>query len=289
MKVNIYTCRKIMPTWKCSAPEYIRAVENGAQTFMYRFRVLETPHDILTVAKGLDQDSLRRALVEYSLIDDEYKSFLTDLFTYILDAHGRYFNKKYTAQQYVSSLIHQFVNIPIAESGSEAEQTCILNPVEILMKNGKLILRWSVELASMMDFELEEASVVETASEAASAPAPVEMAVPTQTVAEPVIETVATAASSEAPTSSVETDVMIELEDVDSSPESNEIMPIRSGHHSMSDKQVRDRQRVEEARLRAKLAAVRAERALERYIEKYGTYEMDDSSYDGETTDYDSE
>ncbi len=251
---------------------------------MYRFRVAETPHDILTVAKGLDQDSLRRALVEYSLIDDEYKSYLTDFFSYILDSYGRYFNKKYTAQQYVSSLLHQFVNIPIAEGGSAAEQTCVLNPVELLMKNGKLILRWSVELASMMDFELEEASV----EAAPAAPVPVEASA---AVAPPaaVKETVAAKTPAQAPTSSVETDTMIELEDVDSSPESNEIMPIRSGHHSMSDKQVRDRQRVEEARLRAKLAAVRAERALERYIEKYGNYETDDSSYDGETTDYDSE
>jgi hypothetical protein len=280
--------QKIMPSWKCSAPEYIRAVENGAQTFMYRFRIAETPHDILTVTKGLDQDSLRRALVEYSLIDDEYKSFLTDFFTYILDSYGRYFNKKYTAQQYVSSLLHQFVNIPIAEGGSAVEQTCVLNPVELLMKNGKLILRWSVDLASMMDFELEEASVVEAASEPAmAAPAPVGVAV--QAAAISVIETTPVTTSAKAPTNSVESDVMIELEDVDSSPESNEIMPIRSGHHSMSDKQVRDRQRVEEARLRAKLAAVRAERALERYIEKYGTYETDDSSYDGETTDDDSE
>ncbi len=138
----------------------------------------------------------------------------------------------------------------------------------------------------MMDFELEEASV--EAAPAAPASVPVEeltAVAPTASVIEAAIAKTPT----EPPTSSVETDTMIELEDVDSSPESNEIMPIRSGHHSMSDKQVRDRQRVEEARLRAKLAAVRAERALERYIEKYGTYETDDSSYDGETTDYDSE
>jgi hypothetical protein len=120
--------------------------------------------------------------------------------------------------------------------------------------------------------------------------------VPAPSASSALATTTATAATKNVATpgvqsvnSSVETDTLIELEDVDSSPESNEIMPIRSGHHSISDKQIRDRQRVEEARLRAKLASVRAERALERYIEKYGTYETDDSSYDGETTDDDSE
>jgi hypothetical protein len=256
-----------MTVWKCANPEYLRTVEGGAQIFMYRFRITNRPHDILTVSRGMDQKSLQKALLEYSLIDDEYKNYLVDFFNYLLSSqHSRHFNKKYTAEQYVKFLIHNFNNLPIVEGDATTEYTCTLNPVELILKSGKLYLNWSVELANMIDFQLEETSVVAEPPAAAASP-------------------------------HTNTDIL-EVDDVadsieDGNEATNEIIAIRSGHsggQTMSDKQIRERQRVEEVRLRAKLAAVRAERALERYIQKYGDYESDMTSDDEQTeTEFDSE
>jgi hypothetical protein len=73
---------------------------------------------------------------------------------------------------------------------------------------------------------------------------------------------------------------LIELDDIESDKddEATEVsMPLRSG---LTDRQIRERQRVEEARLRAKLAAFRAQRAMDRYIQKYGDLT------DSDATDY---
>ena len=254
-----------MPTWKCATPEYLRSVENGTQVFIYRFRITETPHDILTVSKGMTQESLRKSLINGSLADHEYSNYLTDFFKYLLATHNRLFNNKYTPEQYVKHIIHNFQNLPIVDADNDIEHTCTLNPVELILKNGKIYMNWSVELANMIDFQLEENSV--KVEEAAVVP-PATMNVD-----------------------------ILEVDDVDEGgvddDDANEIIAIRSGQsggQAMSDKQNRDRQRVEEARLRAKLAAVRAERALERYIQKYGDYESDTTSADEMTeTDFDSE
>ena len=232
-----------MPTWKCATPEYLRSVENGTQVFIYRFCITETPHDILTVSKGMTQESLRKSLINGSLADHEYSNYLTDFFKYLLATHNRLFNNKYTPEQYVKHIIHNFQNLPIVDADNDIEHTCTLNPVELILKNGKIYMNWSVELANMIDFHILEVDDVDEG-------------------------------------------------DVDDD-DANEIIAIRSGQsggQAMSDKQNRDRQRVEEARLRAKLAAVRAERALERYIQKYGDYESDTTSADEMTeTDFDSE
>jgi hypothetical protein len=280
-----------MPPWKCANPEYLRTVENGVQIFMYRFRITNRPHDILTVSRGMDQTSLQKALLEHSLTDDEYKSYLIDFFNYLLSSqHSRFFNKKYTAEQYGKFIIHNFNNLPIVDGDATTEHTCTLNPVELVLKSGKIYLNWSVELASMIDFQLEE-----------------EQRVAAQHVEEQRVEELSPAAvtGGKAATNGGASGIpvtalhpgsdILEVDDVAAADDAdNEIIAIRSGHsggsQAMSDKQNRDRQRVEEARLRAKLASVRAERALERYIQKYGDYETDMTSDDEQTeTEFDSE
>ena len=263
-----------MSVWRCANPEYIRTIENGTQVFLYRFRITEAPYDILTVSKGMSQESLTKALLQFSLTDDEYKTYLTDFFQYILGAHSRLFNKKYTPQQYVKSLIHQFNNLPIVDGDPTMEHTCSLKPVELVLKNGRLFLKWSVELANMVDFNLEEDVVAEVS------PAPQSISF------EGVSKT--PAFSFDGANKGIEGE-LLEVDDVDDVSEEEDVVafPTRSGqggvtgvaaaaNQTMSDKQFRDRQRIEEARLRAKLAAVRAERAIERYIEKYGDYETDE-------------
>jgi len=240
--------------WKCSPPEYSKiAAENGAQIPVYRFKVQQAPHDIVLYCKELGEQAFRAELAKLLAKDGDYHTHMADFFQYLLTDFAKLFAKKHAPAAYVNALQHQFLAIPEAPgSRSAGEHTVILNPVELVLKNGRFIFVWSTELAAP------------DAEDAVSEVGDISLNLP-------------------------ESDDIIEVEDIEESVDtgSNEIVSIRSGQPDiLSDKQYRDRQRVEEARLRAKLAAVRAERALERYIQKYGDYESELSSDDdGETTD----
>jgi hypothetical protein len=240
----------IVGDWKCAAPEYVRTTENGIQAVTYRFKIKQAPHDVVLYSKDINETTLRTDLSKLLTKDGEYHSYMSDFFQYILTDFAKLFVKKHTPATYVNALNHQFISIPEVSS-PQAEYTIILNPVELVLKNGRFFFIWSTELP-VIDVQIEDD--VEPATEIVSN-------VP-------------------------ESNDIIEVNDIDESIDSSEIIAVRSGQPEiLSDKQHRDRQRVEEARLRAKLAAVRAERALERYIQKYGDYETDMSSDDGETTD----
>jgi hypothetical protein len=235
--------------WKCSTPEYSRVSENGTQVPMYRFKLEQAPHDLVLYCSKISEIEFRTELAKLLAKDGEYHSYMAEFFEYILTAFGKLFVKKHAPAAYVNALQHSFLSIPEIPARQQVEYTVVLNPVELTLKNGRFIFVWSTEL-SMADVE---DAVSEVGDIALNPPE----------------------------------DDIIEVNDIDESVDTgNEIMAVRSGQPEvLSDKQYRDRQRVEEARLRAKLAAVRAERALERYIQKYGDYESELSSDDGETTD----
>lgn len=232
--------------WKCAAPEYTRVPGEtpGQQILCYKFKITHAPHDVVIESAPVHTiDALRRTLIGTTLRSADYANYLIELFTNFLKDHGNLFVKKYTPDKYASSLYHEFIGFP--SDLEEGEHTFILNPVELVIKNGKFIFYWLIEIGGGIDVQLEEESISPNAGTAVES--------------EPLV---------------------LEVDDIDAPLDSNEIISVRSG---LSDKQIRDRQRVEEARLRAKLATVRAERALERYIQKYGDYETEASSADDET------
>lgn len=234
----------IVGPWKCASPEYSRLQDpaTGQQNICYKFKITHAPHDVVIESAPITTvDALRRTLVGTTLKATDYNSYLIDFFSYILTDHGKMFIKKYTPDKYVSSLYHEFIGFP--SDLEEGENTFILNPVELVIKNGKFTFNWLIEIGGVIDVQLEEESI--SPNEVAEA-----------------------------------TPAILEVDDIDAPLESNETISVRFG---LSDKQIRDRQRVEEARLRAKLATVRAERAIERYIQKYGDYETEASSGDEET------
>ncbi len=233
----------IVGPWKCAAPEYTRVPSDipGQQILCYKFKITHAPHDVVIESAPITTvDGLRRTLVSTTLRLNDYNNYLIDFFSNILNEHGKMFTKKYTPDKYVSSLYHEFIGFP--SDLDEGNNTFILNPVELVIKNGKFMFYWLIEIGGVIDVQLEEEEEKPSAIEA-----------------EPLV---------------------LEVDDIDAPLDSNEIISVRSG---VSDKQIRDRQRVEEARLRAKLASVRAERALERYIQKYGDYETEASSGEDET------
>lgn len=244
----LYTFRNmpIVGSWKCATPEYSRTQSDvaGQQILCYKFKITHAPHDVVIESAPITTlDSLRRTLVSNTLRQPDYNNYLIDFFSNILNDHGKMFIKKYTPEKYASSLYHEFIGFP--SDLEEGNHTFILNPVELVIKNGKFMFYWLIEIGGVIDVQLEEEEEKPVTN--------------TMIDAEPLV---------------------LEVDDIDAPFDSNEIISVRSG---VPDKQVRDRQRVEEARLRAKLASVRAERAIDRYIQKYGDYETEASSGEDET------
>lgn len=243
--------------WKCAPPEIKRSTTGPAAT-TYQFKILQAPHDMVVYTKELSAQAVAAAIPPLSARDGEYHSYMTDFFQMFLTDFPKLFAKKHPPAAYVNILSHTFVSFPPPVDPAPAEYTVILNPVEFTIQNGKFIFTWAVELPTVdVQDELVITDVVE----------------PEEPAAPPAI---------------------IELSDVEDADNADKELPIVIGSgiaaagHRMSDRQFRDRQRVEEARLRAKLATVRAERALERYISRYGDYEseeMSSSEDGGETTD----
>ena len=78
-------------------------------------------------------------------------------------------------------------------------------------------------------------------------------------------------------------DLTEELEEISDIPQSDDFLRLTS------DKQLHDRKYIEQARLRAKVAKFKAEKAMARYLEKYG-YDSDVLESDsGEDSDSDSD
>jgi hypothetical protein len=78
-------------------------------------------------------------------------------------------------------------------------------------------------------------------------------------------------------------DLADELEEISDIPQSDDFLRLTS------DKQLHDRKYIEQARLRAKVAKFKAEKAMSRYLEKYG-YDSDILESDsGENSDSDSD
>lgn len=236
--------------WKCAQPEIERAKNSPATT--YRFKILQAPHDMVVYTTELSATAISAATIPLTARSGEYHSYMIDFFQAFLTDFPKLFAKKHPPAAYINVLSHTFTNVVSPPDIVQPEYTVILNPVEFTIQNGKFIFAWSAELPSV-DLHNDSPLAVES-----------------------------TEAERDA--------VVIELSDVEDDENADKEMPIVMGSGiavRMSDRQFRDRQRVEEARLRAKLATVRAERALERYIAKYGDYESDEmtSSEDGETTD----
>lgn len=245
--------------WKLAPVEYAKANDGGNLIPYYRFTVTQVPYDLLTLS-SMTPSALLNALTDTTLKESEYAKYLPDLYATIFANNAKLFTRKYDPAVCAKQSAHVFPDLPPvpAEDGS---YTCILRPTEVRLMNSKFYIVWSVELAAEIEIDvdmplMEEAVVTQAVGAAAPTPA------------------------STAQTAGAQTIDLIELDDIESDKDeatSETSMPLRSG---LTDRQIRERQRVEEARLRAKLAAFRAQRAMDRYIQKYGDLtDSDETEY----------
>jgi hypothetical protein len=259
--------------WKFAPIQYIKkANPDGTQSPGYVFTLTEVPDDLtITVS-----DTATEHIVNH-VKSAENGAYLSQVYAELLKAFSRNFTKSYTPAQCMRLTSH-IIQIDSHNSLDADTYMCTLTPKSITLFGGRFTLQWNAALEPLgIEIALEnDAADVET----------------------PVISSVAPVAASAIPSNSTESpqntpatahaalaSQVIEVEDIESADDADSATPsLRSGPPVPSERQTRDRRRVEEFRLRATLAAVRAERALERYIEKYGEYDIESS--DSATTDY---
>jgi hypothetical protein len=257
--------------WTFAPVEYTKYNDGGNTIPYYRFKVLVAPHDLLTLVSSMVPPSLLSALVDTTLKETEYASYLPDLYKALFANNTKVFTRKYDSVACAKNSAHIFAELPSVTS-EDGSYTCVLRPTEVRLMNSKFYIAWSVELAAEIDIDVD--SVVPLME-------PVKVVgstTPAVAVAPAFTETI--------DQSSTNTIDLIELDDIDSDKDESTTessLPLRSG---LTDRQIRERQRVEEARLRAKLAAFRAQRAMDRYIQKYGDLTDSDAT---EYTDTDAD
>jgi hypothetical protein len=210
--------------------------------------------------------ALLTALVDTTLKEADYATYLPDLYATLFAANAKLFVRKYDPAVCARGTNHIFPELPVVPA-EEGSYTCILSPNEVRLMNSKFYVVWSVELAAEIDIDVDvDVPLMDEVVTADSTPAPVQAPAPA-----PVTQ------------SAVQTIELVELDDIESDKDetgSEASIPLRSG---LTDRQIRERQRVEEARLRAKLAAFRAQRAMDRYIQKYGDLTDSDATEYTET------
>jgi hypothetical protein len=251
-------------TWKLAPVEYLKYDDGGAQIPYYKFKITSAPHDLLTMTGDMTGESLGKALTDTTLKEAEYAAYLPSLYEHLFATNAKLFTRKYDPTACSLRSHHTFSVIP-AVAGETGPYTCILSPKELRLMNSKFYIAWAVELAAELEVDVDDGDIPLMADTIAQTSAVVAPA-PSLHVED-----------------SAETIDLIEIDDVESDKEdtvSESSLPLRPG---LTDRQIRDRQRVEEARLRAKLAAFRAQRAMERYIHKYGDLTDSDATEYTET------
>lgn len=278
-------------SWKFGPIEYTRVQSpDGNIVPMHKFRIIQAPHDLVTLANDLTPEGLETALLQTTLKEPEYATYLATFFHDLLKANVKLFSKSYTSVQCIRSTKHTFKLITKEVDTSAEYYTCILTPVELQLTGGKFVMLWAVEITTIdleiqdkSDNEDEPATVVTdvTAATAAAVAAVAAVITPVNVINEFIPDTITT------PQNTVEPDDnIVNLDDIESADESwatVPVVPLRSG---LPDRQLKDRRRVEEFRLRATLAAVKAKRVLEQYIDKYGDYDLESSDSYETDTDY---
>lgn len=175
------------------------------------------------------------------------ETFIKQLITSFLATASQYFARTYTVDVLLKHLKHTIFS---SENSTEMPCELVVEPHEIIIFQGKFTLQWKLTHSSIMIRipDLEEAPIVDV-------PAPL--------------------------TKNSSTDELIQVDDLEEDLREHPVMSEEdiSRHY--------EKRRVKEARLRAKLAQYKAERAMSRYLDKYGDAPSDSEWSDNSEDDDD--
>lgn len=239
--------------WQISIPTYMRDSTNNSVLPYYVFTVINGP--IYSESPITTSATLTKCLLSALLSPAMFGPYLMNLYSTFLNVHGKRFAKPYTPAQLIKATKH-VVNCEMAEE--ELEWTLRVKQIEV--KNGAFYLIWSAE-GKALQIQLEEETVAET----------------------PVAQATATEATALTPDNSLEELNVNELPLKEEASTFRLSLPRDTG----SDIQLQERRMVETARIQAKIAHYKAQKAIAMYVQKYG--DLDDLFSDSSDEDLDSD
>lgn len=257
-----------------SKPQYtrVRNTVTGEPEPCYRFIIHGAQELVDTVDRTLystDTEHLTHIL-------RDQLPFLRKLIDEFLRCNSQYFAKQYTNDAILRTLTAQ-VATPALHGTDQAMSVAVFTPSEFTIHNGKIGLIWSVRYESVRIHipALDE-------EEMAPAPASASHVTGTQTQTPASVNQVCSAPQMVLDATEIESVNDIGSDDEDSHIASEIAPDIHTPHSTLSARQY-DKRRLKEARLRARLAQYKVERAMTRYLEKYGD-EGTDSEWSGSSS-----
>lgn len=235
-----------MAEWIISNPAYMRSTSGNTIIPYYSFAVQKHPdYPDRSVATS---DSITSSILNV-VSPAAFGSYLLGMYSNFLNVHGKRFAKPYTPTQLIKITAHA-IETEGCHDSDEYEWT--LEPLRIDVKNGTFCLFWKASahpITIQLGIEEEE---VDVQSNQESVQSIRESAHPAETLEE------------------IGPDALPPVE------ESNLL-------RLTSNTQLRDKKMVEEARIRAKWAQYKAEKAIAKYLQRYGEFDQEllsDSSSD---------
>jgi hypothetical protein len=239
-----------MPVFK--APQYTKVTnpKTGAQEPCYTFNIEFNICDYLSFVAENQKDISLNSLQKCVLENIPWWNGFIEQF---LQASSKYFSKPYTVEQ-----INKITQHTLEGNGSKTFPiNVVLVPNSIKICGGVFTVNWNYNTEPMIDFPDVE-DVKNNSIELTGLPVSKKNS---------IVEGLEELNIDEIPVGNNSTDAALELD---------------------SPAKFYEKQRVKEARLKAKLAVYKAQRTMAQYYEKYGE-DISDSDTDLETSDDDSE
>ncbi len=259
-----------MPSFK--APSYSKKpnASTGALEPCYTFTIISSQEDEKVSFTADDNSEISLKKLQECIIENLgwWKDFVA---SFIL-ASSKYFAKPYTFDTINKIMKHTLSSSNTSENSvTDSPAVVVLYPKDIVFSQNVFTVNWGYDIEKMLISvpDLEEQELQFTVQEQSVQ------------VKNEVLNTNAIPASTESLNNAIQ-----EL-NIDEIPDDKESTDMELNIENPS--RYYDKQRVREARLRAKLALYKAERHMTKYYEKYGSDISDSDSSDYETSDNESD
>ena len=278
----------------------------------YIFNIKETDNEVIFICT---YDSIRNILYESNHQDNDNFNILVDIFNILLKTYKNIFVKEYTGQQIAARCEHVIIETRFDADDVHKSWSCI--PKEVRIRNGKFYIYWAIK-ETPLEFDIQLDSLSDDISNNTHTIHIGNKSIGVTTASnqekqqpESILEGISKEQPQHQHQQQQQQQLVVNREELQHITNNTndvlnefsqnfkelsfdevqplndtEVFKLRSSRSTPAtlERKKRDRQRVEEARLRAKLAVYRAEKAIQRYIARYGNIDDLESS-DGEETE----
>jgi len=248
----------------CSKPSYTKINISGESVPVYSFD-LKSGIEIVATLNIQEQQNLQDIL-KIALAEDQNSNIMNSFVKQFIEVSAKYFAKKYSSDYILRLLTNELASESVKEGAQATEDSEVsFSPTRLIIQKTSFRLVWSAAFKKLL-------ITIPDLEESVSSP-PQPQPEPQQPPQQEELNQIRTVQLSAQDELQVVDDIMTDASQVETFS-----MRDSSRHY--------DKQRVKEAQLRARLAQYKAERAMTRYLEKYGD-QVSDSEWeeDGDSED----